>query len=260
MTVVLVIEYDGTDFHGFAKQRDVRTVQGELWATIARVEGTNFEIFGAGRTDAGAHAMGQTIHFQSHLPIEAREWKRILNRSLPRDIRVRSARKAPDEFHARFSARSREYRYSFLNRPSPSVFLERYAVLEPRALDAERMDEASRLFVGEHDFQAFTQEREGERSSVRRIFRAEVRRAGEYVRYTVEGTAFLRGMVRMMSGALWDIGLRKWEPDEVRRMLETPGAAKPTVLPAHGLCLMKVRYDAPSTGDEESDDDANLLG
>lgn len=262
MTVVLVIEYDGTDFHGFANQQGVRTVAGTLWEKIARIEGPNVEIFGAGRTDAGAHAVGQTVHFVAGKPIEAGDWRRILNRCLPPDIRVRSARRAPESFHARFSAASREYRYSFLNRPADSVFLGRYAVHEPRRLDVEAMNDAAASLVGEHDFRAFTQEPEGFRHSVRTLFRAEVRRAEPHVRFGVEGTAFLRGMVRMMSGALWEIGLGKRDVSEIARLLVDPKAAKaPPVLPAHGLCLMRVRYKAPaSRGEEETDDDANILG
>jgi tRNA pseudouridine38-40 synthase len=256
LTIVLVVEYDGTDFRGFARQPGERTVQGTLLDAIARVEGPDLELHGAGRTDAGAHARGQVVDFVARLPIKPRDWKRILNRSLPPDVRVRAARSAGEGFHARFSACSREYRYTFLNRREPSVFLGRFAYYEPRPLDVAKMREAAVPLVGEHDFRALTQEPEGGRHAVRRVYRAEVGCARPYVRFAVEANAFLRGMVRMMAGALWEVGLGKREPEHVAGLLAEPGAArKPPVMPAHGLCLMRVRYgdDARATedGDEE---------
>jgi tRNA pseudouridine38-40 synthase len=243
LTIALVIEYDGTDFHGFARQPGQRTIEGTLWEAIARIEGEQLEIFGAGRTDAGVHAIGQTVHFVSKLPIEPKRWVEIVNRALPLDVRVRSSRKEWDGFHARFSADSREYRYTFLNRGTVSVFENRYALHEPHQFDVERMDRAARDFVGEHDFRAFTKELEPEKSSVRTVMEAGVRRVGPQVRFTVVGSGFLRGMVRMMAGTLSEIGLCRREAEDIGKMLADPGyGRRAPMLAARGLCLVKVRY------------------
>jgi len=241
--IVLVVEYDGTEFHGFARQPGQRTVAGVLTDAVARIEGQNLELFGAGRTDSGVHARGQTVHFESRLPIPPARWRKVLNRSLPRDLQVRSARKEPDGFHARFSATSRVYRYTWLCRAYASPFATRFAYHEPKTLDAERMNEAAQVFLGEHDFRALAKAEAWKGPTCRGILSAGVRRVGPHVRFDVEGTGFMQGMVRMMAGALSEVGLGRWCIEEVRRLLNEPMAARrPPMLPAHGLCLMKVNY------------------
>jgi len=259
--IVLVVEYDGTDFHGFARQPGQRTVAGVLADALARIEGQNLELFGAGRTDSGVHARGQTVHFESRLPIPPCRWQKVLNRSLPRDLRVRSARKEPEGFHARFSATSRVYRYTWLCRAYASPFATRFAYHEPKPLQVERMNEAAQAFVGEHDFRALAKAEAWKGSTCRCILAANVRRTGPHVRFDVEGTGFMQGMVRMMAGALSEIGLGRWDILEARRLVEEPvSARRPPMLPAHGLCLMKVNYarkghDARSAPDKWTDEE-----
>jgi tRNA pseudouridine38-40 synthase len=158
-------------------------------------------------------------------------------------LQVRSARKEPDGFHARFSATSRVYRYTWLCRAYASPFATRFAYHEPKTLDAERMNEAAQVFLGEHDFRALAKAEAWKGPTCRGILSAGVRRVGPHVRFDVEGTGFMQGMVRMMAGALSEVGLGRWCIEEVRRLLNEPMAARrPPMLPAHGLCLMKVNY------------------
>lgn len=242
----LTVAYDGTRFHGFQRQagRDMPTVQQALEEAWNRLTGEAVKVIGAGRTDAGVHALGQVVNFRtgvSSIPVE--RVPHAFNSVLPRDVAVLDCAEAPSSFHARFDARSKLYEYRVLNRtfPSPVERLYTYHVSAP--LDVEAMQEGARLLVGTHDFSAFAGSGAKGRSPVRTLTRCCVWREGEQVRFAVEGDGFLYRMVRNIVGTLLQVGLGKEEPRWVGEVLASRNRAKagPTV-PAHGLYLVAVFY------------------
>ena len=245
--IKLTIAYDGTNFCGFAPQADQRTVHGSLTDAVLRSTGEWVEIVGASRTDGGAHALGASAHFDTVNPMPAETWRLVLNKVLPEDCRVVLSEAAGDDFHARFSATSRVYRYRFLLNEFDPI-RRRYAHAYWKELDVERMRKAAKALMGEHDFRGYTEEVGPEVLNTTRILhRVEVEQRDDGVHFTVQGTAFLRGMMRRMAGMLFEIG-RDHRPDEdCARLLtvERDHMQWPVVLPAKGLTLLEVRYDVP---------------
>lgn len=243
--IKLVVAYDGTDFRGFAPQPGLRTVHGTLTEAIRQVSGEKCEIIGASRTDSGAHALGQVCHFDSNVAIEPGRWVYALNRVLPSDLSIVRASKAARDFDSRFCARSRIYQYRILMR-ARNPLRSRYAFYYGRPLVPWAMEQAARALVGRHDFRAFTAELDPNvENTVRELFRAEVRIAGDEVRFLVEGTAFLRGMMRRMAGLILEVGREHRDPGDAARLLAGEPVASPIVLPAGGLTLLRVTYDRP---------------
>ncbi len=247
--VKLVVEYDGTDFHGFAIQSGLRTVQGELERAVAQVTGTRTRIVGAGRTDAGAHALGQTVSFKTESRLRPEVLQRALNANLPDDLVVKSVSDVPEGFHARRSARSRRYRYSLWNARLPSVFVRRYRYHVPELLDVAAMDRAARSLVGTRDFACFTfglvhyLASGCRRTTVRTLFDARWDGDPPAVDFEIVGTAFLPHMIRNMVGSMLQVGLGKWTVEEFRGMV-TVGSERlsTSTVPALGLTLVAVEY------------------
>lgn len=242
--VRLVVAYDGTDFCGWAPQAGQRTVQRTLTEGIRQVSGEDCEVVGASRTDGGAHACGQVCHFDTNVPIEPRKWPRVLNKVLPADLSVLRADAVPAAFHSRFYAKDRWYRYRIMT-GARDPMRSRYAWFFGRGLDVAAMQEAASRLVGEHDFLAFSQMLEPGQNSVRTVFSVDVRQVHDEVRVDVVGTAFVRGMMRRIAGALVETGKGKRTSASIDGLLaqRDRGAVKwPLLLPAHGLTLMRVRY------------------
>lgn len=241
-----VLAYDGTDFAGFQIQDDVRTVQGDVEAALARLNADRpVRIRFAGRTDAGVHAYGQTIDFVLEWAHPDAELHRALNAILPDDVAVRTLGRAPhDRFHSRFSATSRAYRYTIWNHPIRHPLVRRWSLHEPRDLDQGAMHEAAQRLVGEHDFASFGRPPQGD-VTVRRMLRAAVRREGQWIFVDVEANAFLYRMARRIVGTLLPIGRGEAPIAWIEEALAArdPEAAGPTV-DAHGLCLVAVRYES----------------
>src|SRR5687767_1388650 len=241
------VEYDGTDFFGFQAQPGTRTVQGELEAALARLNGgERIRVDGAGRTDAGVHALGQVIAFTwpGHLPVE--ELGRAFAALVPADVAVHDLREAPAGFHPRFAARYREYRYTVWNGP-PSPLRERTALGVRVPLDTAAMARAGSVFIGRHDFRAFGA---SDRSPVRTVMAVRVRRQGRLVTIDVRADSFLRGQVRRMVAVLVEVGLGNMDDTAVRSALaDAEPAFKGTAVPAKGLCLRRVAFGRP-TGSE----------
>lgn len=245
MRVKLVVSYDGTDFRGWAAQAGQRTVQGTLTEAVRRVSGEENEITGASRTDSGAHARGQVCHFDTRIPIPVDRWMRTLNRVLPPDVAVVRVEQASDGFHSRFCAMDRWYRYRMqLGNRDP--LRARFVHHVHWHLDTERMRKAATLLQGDHDFLAFTEELDPHVENTRRLLTGfQVAEVRDEVWVDVVGTAFLRGMMRRMAGALLEVGRGNRPVEEVSRLLEPEERSSlqwPVVLPANGLCLMRVRY------------------
>ncbi|HZP44336.1 MAG TPA: tRNA pseudouridine(38-40) synthase TruA [Candidatus Binataceae bacterium] len=239
----LTLEYDGSTYSGWQLQRGQGSIQAELEAALARLFGVHVRVHGAGRTDAGVHALGQVAAFDAPRVIAPAELHRALNALLPGAIAVSEVAVAPSDFHPRRNARSRVYEYRILNRPYRSPFTCRYAWWIKDRLDADRMNLAARAFVGEHDFAAFRAVGSAERTTMRRVMRSEWEPLADQLIYRVEGSAFLRHMVRTMVGVMVEVGRGRLAPEVVPALLASGNrAAAPAAAPACGLFLVAVRY------------------
>jgi len=245
MKVKFVVAYDGTDFSGWATQTGRRTVQGTLTEAVRHISGEENEIWGASRTDGGAHAAGQVCHFDTDCRVPVDRWPRILRAILPYDVAVVSSREVPDWFHSRFSVDFRHYRYRIQTGdydPLRGRFIYPYG----RPLQLDLMQRAASELAGRHDFRAFTEELEPHvQNTVRELYRFEVKQVRDEVWVDVYGTAFMRGMMRRMAGCLFEIGTGRRNIAEVSQLLdpqERHHLQWPVVLPAKGLCLREVRY------------------
>ena len=247
MNYRLTLQYDGTDFSGWQAQGGRRTVQGELARALSLLEGAEVAVHGAGRTDAGVHAEAQVASARLGRVWEAGRLAAALNGNLARDVRVLSAEPVPDDFHARFDAKGKTYCYRVFNESFMSPFWSRYALHEARPLDLGRMREAARLFVGEHDWTAFSAAQSDVKTRVRNVTALEVsERAsarGRLVEVRACAEGFLRYMVRSIAGTLLAAGRGELDDDSIRRAIESGRRPHAVVTaPAHGLTLLEVRY------------------
>lgn len=239
---LLILEYDGTDYHGFQKQPGLPTIQGALEEALARVAVLESPLYAAGRTDAGVHARGQAVSFHACLKTAPERLPRALNALLPPDIAVRSCTMVDEGFNARRSAVAREYAYYLQCGGRPSPFARRYLHHHQGELDTEAMREALKAVLGVHDFSAFCRREEG-RSSVREVFEAELSRWDRFVAVRIKANAFVWMMMRMLCGALLEVGRGRWSVDRFRETLAGGERShNAPALPAHGLFLEKVYY------------------
>jgi tRNA pseudouridine38-40 synthase len=241
--VLLVVQYDGTDYCGFQRQPGLPTIQSELEGALSALLGEETQITGAGRTDAGVHAIGQTLTFESRSPIPVERIVPALNSLLPGDIGAVEARVVPEQFHPRYDAVGKLYVYRILNRRLPSPFIGRYAWHLVWDLDVERMREAAGLLVGEHDFKAFSSSGGSVDSTVRELRRLDVEAQGELIEIRAEAGGFLYMMARRIVGTLTDAGrglISLEDVDEILRSLDRTRVK--TVAPPQGLSLIKVTY------------------
>ena len=242
LKVKAIVEYDGTDYQGFQVQAAVPTVQGTLEEGLRAVAGEAIRVVGSGRTDTGVHAQGQVVHFEVKWGHALSVLQRAWNAHLPRDIAVRDLEMAPAGFHARFSALSREYRYSIYVGPERRPLLERFAYHVPQALDTRSMAEAACLLCGRHDFSAFGRPPFGT-NAVRTVYRAIWQGQGEMLYFDITGDAFLRHMVRIIVGTLLLVGLGRLTARDARAILQSRDLNHPSAAaPPCGLCLMRVNY------------------
>jgi tRNA pseudouridine38-40 synthase len=239
----LVLEYEGTAYHGWQVQPGLSTVQGILQDTLARIAGAPVQVTGAGRTDAGVHALGQVASFMADLRLNPRTLRRALNASLPPDIVVCQAEEAPPDFDARRSARSKHYRYTILRRDYPSAWLARHCLFVSSPLNLELMAEAAQVVVGTHDFSAFRAGTCTASTPVRTVLDACWRAEGDLLHFEITGNAFLQHMVRILVGTFLEVGRGRRAPAQVAEILAARDRrrAGKTVAP-HGLCLVQVRY------------------
>jgi tRNA pseudouridine38-40 synthase len=237
----LVLGYDGTDFRGWQRQPEGRTVQGVIEEAIRKVTQKKTVVHGAGRTDAGVHALGQVAGFRGAFKLSNEVLLRAINAVLPDDVRVFSLEQAPPDFHARRSARSKVYRYRIVHAPQPSPLDRRYVLHWPYPLKLRKMREAAALFVRTADFSAFSSNRD--RSPIRTVTRSDLRRSGDEIVYPIEGAGFLRYMVRTIVGTLLEVGRGRIEPEQVEEIfrLKDRSLAGATAA-AKGLTLVRVDY------------------
>jgi tRNA pseudouridine38-40 synthase len=244
------IAYDGTHFSGYQVQPGKRTVQLAIESSLKQMhKGQDIRITASGRTDAGVHAVGQVIHFDSSFNIPEVNWPRALNALLPDDIYIKKVENVSDQFHARFDVTQKEYRFKLLNRSSPDLFRRLYTVHIPEPLDIGRMQEAADYIKGTHDFTSFCAANTSVVDKVRTISLLEVLPApGDEIHVRMKGNGFLYQMVRIIVGQLVTIGKGKAEPAIVQDILNAKDRQKafPTA-PPQGLYLWEVKY--PSLGE-----------
>lgn len=251
--IQLTVSYEGTDFRGWAAQKGQRTVQSTLKYAVRQVSGEDCEIIGASRTDGGAHAIGQCCHFDIENKIPIERWAYALNRVLPDDLVVRKCQARSKRFHSRFSAVDRWYRYRVLigeRDPHRARFCHWYW----DEVDVDLMNFVAQNLVGSHDFRGFSEEMAPESNTVRQLLKIAVTRRKNEVHVDVCAQAFIRGMMRRISGGLLEIGRGARTPDEFTGLLNAQQRNElqwPVVLPAKGLTLMRIRYGGrPWFGDE----------
>jgi len=239
----LTLEYDGTAYHGWQVQPGLPTIQGALEQCLTRLAGEPVAVGGAGRTDAGVHALGQVAGCSADLRMEPAGLCRALNGMLPKDIAVRRVEEVGLDFDARFDARSKMYRYTLLRRETPSALHARSSLFVPVPLDFEAMAEAAGRLVGTHDFSSFRAGSCAARSPVRNVLAAGWRREGEFWQFEITANAFLQHMVRILVGTLLEVGRGRRRPEALTALLaarERRLAGK--TVPPQGLCLVEVHY------------------
>jgi tRNA pseudouridine38-40 synthase len=247
----LVLEYDGTHYHGWQRQHGVVTVQETLESRLEIMLGMPVKVRASGRTDAGVHARAQQVNFYARTRLQPVEIQRGLNALLPDDIAILAAAEVEDSFHARFSAWSKIYEYRILNRPVRSALERHHTWHIRRPLALEPMNECLRMIQGEHDFAAFMASGSKARSTVRLLYRAEIRLPdAEHLLFMFEGNGFLRQMVRNLVGTIVEVGSVRLSPEDFQRILLSRDRRQAgATAPARGLCLVRVVYrDQSATG------------
>jgi tRNA pseudouridine38-40 synthase len=235
--------YDGSRYRGWQRLTGVdNTIQGKLEQTLSRILGEEIEISGSGRTDAGAHAVGQVANFHCTNPMPEAEILSQLRRYLPEDIGIYSCREVQPRFHARLNAKTKTYRYRIWNSDEPCVFQRRFVTVLPEQLDVEAMKQAAAILEGEHDFSAFCAAKSKKKSTVRQVYRIEIQRKGAELQFTFTGNGFLYNMVRIMVGTLVEVGLGQRTPESVAALFGASRSAAGQLMSAQGLCLMEVTY------------------
>jgi tRNA pseudouridine38-40 synthase len=243
----LTIAYDGTGYEGWQVQKTGTGVQEKVEAALAKLFPCHPRVHSSSRTDTGVHALGMAAHFEvspAECRMPARKLALALNAWLPEDIRVLAAARARGDFHARFQAAGKQYRYFVWNHAAMNPLIRHTAWHVPRPLDLGAMRLAAPVFVGKHDFQSFAANPGyAKASTVRRLARCELKRRGRLLTFVIEGDGFLYKMCRGIVGTLVQVGLGKFPPEEVRRMLEKKDRRVAGMsAPAHGLVLWKVFY------------------
>lgn len=242
----LTIEYDGKDFNGWQKQPTKLNIQGEIERAIAELTGDEkIDLIASGRTDAGVHALGQVANFKTeNMSIPIDKFALALNTKLKKSVRVIKAEEVEERFHSRYTCKRKTYRFVINNNECESAIYRNFEYHMPVKLNIEKMQKAIKYFEGEHDFKAFKASGTSSKSSVRTIYKAEVKPAENgriYIELT--GNGFLYNMVRIIAGTLVDVGMGKTEPDEIPAIIESGDRMRAgRTLPPNGLFLLKVEY------------------
>ncbi len=241
--IKLIIEYDGKSFNGWQKQPNKLNIQGEIEKAIGEITGEEIDLIASGRTDAGVHSLGQTANFKTNSSIPIEKFPIAINSKLKKSIVVKSAEEVDERFHSRYSVKSKKYRYTINISEYGSAIYRDMEYHFPFNLDIQKMQEGAKYFEGEHDFKAFKASGTSSKSSVRTIFKAEVKINQDRIYIELTGNGFLYNMVRIISGTLVDVGTGKIDPSEIKNIIESKERIKAgKTLPARGLCLVEVNY------------------
>ncbi len=241
--ILLIIEYEGTAYHGWQLQKNAVSIQGVLEKALSTILNHPTNVLSAGRTDAGVHSEGMPAHFIANTKMSMVEMQLALNSLLPHDITIREVREVPMNFNARGSAKCKLYRYNILNRDYPSALNFRRSWFIPHKLNVSAMKTAARYLVGEHDFTSFRAGNCNAKSPIRTMKRVEIIERDDFLIFEFESKGFLKHMVRNLVGTIVYVGKNKFPPEQVKTILEARDRkiAGPTA-PSHGLCLIKVEY------------------
>lgn len=240
----LTIEYDGTDYFGWQIQKGKPTVQGEITKVLERILGEKIKLIGAARTDSGVHALRQVTHFKTrNEKLSTDSLSKALNSLLPADIVIKEVKKVPHSFHARYSAKSKIYRYQILKQLLPSALERRFSWHIPESLHWRKIREASKYFVGKHDFSPFSVTGSSRKNKQCTVKNFKIRKAKNLYILQIEADYFLYKMVRRIVGALIEVGREKIEPEYIRTLLNGKASTlRARTAPPHGLFLVKVKY------------------
>lgn len=241
----LLIQFDGTDYCGWAEQPGLRTVKGTLKSSIRRATGEVVDLRGCSRTDSGAHARGFVADFATKNTMPPKNWADVINRQSSDDIRIVESERIFEEFHSRFFARSRTYEYRIAKTYKAEPTRARYVYEDGRKMNVTKMQAAAKHLVGRNDFRAFGEELGDLQNAVRDAKKVRVAEVGDEVRIRIEATAFIRGMMRRISGGLLEVGLGKRSVKDFATLLDPKRRDDlkwPVVLPAKGLTLLGVKY------------------
>ncbi|WP_138420148.1 tRNA pseudouridine(38-40) synthase TruA [Aquibacillus sediminis] len=244
--LMCTISYDGTNYSGYQIQPNGRTVQEELESALTKMhKGQHVRVTASGRTDAGVHAWGQVIHFDSPLTIPTENWKKALNTLLPNDVYVCNVKKVADSFHARFDVKEKEYRYFIMNRKEIDIFNRDHTLHVKQPLDIEVMNEACSLLEGEHDFSSFCAANTGVKGDkIRTIYHASCYQEEDQIVFVCKGSGFLYNMVRIIVGTLIEIGTGSLTPSHMKQVLDAKDrVAAGKTAPPQGLFLWRVVYN-----------------
>lgn len=241
--IKLIIEYDGTDYHGWQSQQNAVAVQDVVRKAIKKLTGEDVTLTGSSRTDTGVHAYGQVANFMTDSRIPADRFCYAINTNLPEDIAIKSSVEVDESFHARFSTKGKKYRYLIYNHPVPPALLCHRAWHEPRIVDFEAMKQAAPDFLGEHDFSAFKATGSDVKTNERTITYVDLKKEDELITFEIAGNGFLYNMVRIIVGTLVDVGLGKIPADSISKIIESRDRRQAGMTaPAHGLYLVEVYY------------------
>lgn len=242
--IKLTIMYDGKDFNGWQKQPNKLNIQGTIEKVLSEMTGEEIELNASGRTDAGVHSFGQVANFKTNSKIPIEKFPIAINSKIKKSIVITNAEEVEERFHSRYNCKKKTYRYVIDNSEFPTPMYRYLEYHIPNKLNIEEMKKAAKYFEGEYDFKAFKSSGTSSKSSVRTIYKAEVKKAENnriYIELT--GNGFLYNMVRIISGTLVEVGLGKIKPEEIKNIIESKDRHKAgKTLPAHGLYLMNVNY------------------
>ena len=242
--IKLTIQYDGSRYKGFQRLKDNdNTIQGKIEDVLTRMTEEKIEIIGSGRTDMGVHAYKQVANFKTNSNLSVEKMNDYLYKYLPEDIVIKDICEVDDRFHARYNAKGKVYLYRINNVKHHDVFLRKYTTHVEKPLDIEVMKEASKYLIGEHDFTSFASSKSKKKSNVREIYSITINKNKEVIDIFVEGNGFLYNMVRIIVGALIDVGLHRKSPEDIKEMLERKDRSQASdTAPAKGLYLYSVKY------------------
>ena len=241
--IKVTIEYDGTNYHGWQIQPNAITIQAAIQDAIAKITKTQTQIIGAGRTDTGVHAAGQVANFHTRSQMSPIAFQKALNATLPRDIVIIDVEEVPPDFHARFSAASRTYRYTILNRAYPSALLRNNTYFFPEPIDVQGANAVCRSLVGARDFSSFQRSGSGRINPICEIYECRCWREQDLVYFEIEADAFLRGMVRAIVGTVLKLHDKAEGVNQLRGVLDARArSASGVSVPPHGLSLLSVKY------------------
>ena len=242
--IKMIIQYDGSRYKGFQRLQDNdMTIQGKIESVLSKMTDENIEIIGSGRTDLGVHAYGQVVNFKTNCKNSINKIQKYLYEYLPEDIVVKDIEEVDERFHSRYNAKSKTYLYKIDNNKFHNPFLRKYTTHIEKKLNLDLMKEASKYLIGKHDFTSFASSKSKKKSNVRTIESISIQENNGLIEIYVDGDGFLYNMVRIIVGALIDVGLKRKTPEDIKTMLDCKDRSKAsdTAL-AKGLYLYKVKY------------------